>query len=282
MGKSTILYIIIGAIIILLAGGGYAYYAATSSPTTKAFLNIFTGQVQVDQGSGYTSATDGQKLALNDRVKTLPEAEAAVVLQESVIINLDPETEVYIKELSEKHLKLEQKSGTTWNKFTDLAGVEDLSIETPTTVATVRGTFFGVKMDAVLAVENDVEVTYKGQKQNLKQGQKAVIKEETLSIEDMTPEEKTEAIRQMQKTIASLKILRIKEVEKHPILAKQMKDRYQITDEMIKEYLDKADRGEYDLNEVVQKSPIKMASVYKIKAFTEKIIEINKKIQELR
>ncbi len=282
MGKSAIIYIIIAIIVILLAGGGYAYYAATGSPTTKAFLNIFTGQAQVDQGNGYTTATDGQKLALDDHVKTLQETEAAVVLHESAIINLDPNTEVYIKDLSEKHLKIEQKSGTTWNKFTDLAGVEELSIETPTTVATVRGTFFGVKMDTILAAENDVEVTYKGEKHTLKQGQKAVIKEETISIEDMTPEDKAEAARQMQKTIESLKILRIKEVEKHPILAKQMKNRYKITDEDIREHLERADRGEYDLNEVIQQSPVKIKSVYKIKEFTEKIIEINKKIQELR
>lgn len=282
MGKSTILYIIIGVIVILLAAGGYAYYAATGSPTTKAFLNIFKGEVQADKGNGYAAATDGQKLSLNDRVKTMQESEAAVVLQESVIINLEPETEVYIKDLSEKNIKVAQNSGTTWNKFTGLTGVQELSIETPTTVATVRGTFFGVKMDTILAGEHDVEVTYKGEKYTLKQGQKAVIKEDKLTIEEMTAEDWAEVKAQMQKTIESLKILRMKEVEKHPILAQQMKNKYQITDEMIKENLEKADRGEYDLNEVIQKSPVKIDSVYKIKEFTEKIIEINKKIQELR
>lgn len=279
MGKNTITYIIIGAIIILLAGGGYAYFAATGSPTTKAFLNIFKGEVQADQGEGYAPATDGQKLALNNHVKTMQESEAAVVLYESAIINLGPETEVHIKDLTQKNIKVAQNSGTTWNKFTGLAGVQELSIETPTTVATVRGTFFGVKMNEVLNAEGNVEVTYKGEKHSLKEGQKAVIKEEKLTIEEMTAEDKAEAARQMQKTIESLKILRTREIQKHPILAKQMKDRYQITDEQIKEHLERADRGEYDLNEIIQKSPIRMASVYKIKDFTEKIIEINKKLR---
>ena len=277
--KPIIAYTIIAIIVILLAVGGYAYFAATGSPTVKAFLNIFKGQAQVDHGNGYTAAADGQKLALNDRVKTMQESEAAVVLHESAIINLDPDTEVSIKDLSEKHVKVAQNSGTTWNKFTGLAGMEGMSIETPTTVATVRGTFFGVKMDTILAGEHDVEVTYKGEKYNLKEGQKAVIKEEKLTIEEMTAEDKAEAARQMQKTIESLKILRIREIEKHPILAKKIKEKYQITDEQIKEHLEKADRGEYNLDEIVQKSPIKMQSVYKIKAFTEKIIEINKKLR---
>ncbi|VVB81646.1 FecR protein [uncultured archaeon] len=279
MAKNLIIYIIIGIIVILLSIGGFAYVTATGSPTTKAFLNIFKGQAQVDQGNGYAPATNGQNLALNDHVKTLPESEAAVVLQESVIINLEPETEVYIKDLSEKHIKVSQNTGTTWNKFTGLTGVEELSIETPTTVATVRGTFFGVKMNEILAGESNVEVAYQGEKYNLKEGQKAVIKDGKLTTEDLTAEDWAEVKAQMQKTIESLKILRMKEVEKHPILAQQMKSRYQITDEMIKEQLDKADKGEYDLNEIIQKSPVKIKSVYKIKEFTEKIIEINKKLQ---
>jgi len=282
MGKSIITYTIIGIIVILLSIGGFAYYTATGSPTTKAFLNIFKGDVQADKGNGYAPAKDGQELALNDRVKTMQESEAAVVLQESVIINLEPETEVYIKDLSEKNIKVAQNSGTTWNKFTGLTGVQELSIETPTTVATVRGTFFGVKMEEILAGESDVEVTYQGKKYNLKEGQKTVIKEGKLTIEEMTAEDWAEVKAQMQKTIESLKILRMKEVEKHPILAQQMKNKYQITDEIIKEQLDKADRGEYDLNEAIQKSPVKIASVYKIKEFTEKIIEINKKIKEIQ
>jgi hypothetical protein len=282
MGKSIITYTIIGIIVIMLSIGGFAYYTATGSPTTKAFLNIFKGEVQADKGNGYTTATDGQKLALNDRVKTMQNSEAAIVLHESAIINLEPETEVYIKDLSEKHIKVTQNSGTTWSKFTGLAGIEGLSIETPTTVATVRGTFFGVKMEEILAGESDVEVTYQGEKYNLKEGQKAVIRDKKLTIEELTPEDRAEVARQMEKTVKSLKILRMREVEKHPILAKQLKNKYQITDETIKEQLEKADRGEYDLNEAIQKSPVKIASVYKIKEFTEKIIEINKKIQELR
>ncbi|MBW2970438.1 FecR family protein [Candidatus Woesearchaeota archaeon] len=273
---------ILGILVILLIVAGIAFFTATGSPVTKAFLNIFTGETQVDHGKGYLPAKDGQELALNDKVKTLPESEAAVVLQESVIINLEPETEILIKDLAMEHIKVTQNTGTTWNKFTGLTGVEGLSIETPTTVATVRGTFFGVKMDQIIVGEGNVEVTYQGEKYNLKEGQKAVIKDGKLTIEEQTPEDKAEIIAQMQKTIKSLKTLRTREVDKHPVLAGQMKKRYQITDEMITEHLEKADRGEYDLNEVIQKSPVKIASVYKIKEFTEKIIEINKKIQEIK
>jgi len=272
--KSNLKYAIIGIVAVLIIILVFGYFKITGSPTVEAFLNIYQGDVKVDHGKGWTGATDGMDLELQDKVRTEANSEAAIVLHESVIISMEAETEIFIKDLAKAHLKAEQPTGSTWNKFTGLAGVEGLSIETPTTVATVRGTDFGVDMNEILVGEGEVEVEYKGKKYKIPAGKKAVLKDGELVIEDLTPEDWAKINGNRENTIKTLKVLRMKEVEKHPILAKRLKKQYDITDAEIKEYLERADKGEFDLDEIEKKSPVQMKSVTKIKEFTQEIIKL--------
>lgn len=274
LGKN-LKYAIIGIVAVVVILVAVGYFMITGSATVKAFLTIHQGDVQIDHGSGWISATDGMDLSEKDNVKTLTNSEASVVLHESVIINMAPETELSIGDLAKSHAKIEQTSGSTWNKFTGLAGVEEFSVETPTTVATVRGTDFEVNMDSILVGEGEVEVEFKGDKISVTGGKKAVIRDGQIFIEDMTEEDWNRILGNRQMTVDVLKILRLREVEKHPVLAKQLKKQYGITDAEIKEHLDKADKGEYDLDELAEQSPVKLKSVDKIKEFTEEIIKLH-------
>ena len=279
MGKLA--YILLGAILVIAIIAGVAYFKIFKSSTTTAFLNIESGAVEIDKGNGWQAATDQMKLGLADKIRT-GTGKASVVLYESVIISLEPNTEISLKDLSKNSLKIGQPSGQTWNKFTDLAGVSSLSVETPTTVATVRGTYFGVGMQAVLVGEGIVVVEKDGQKIEITAGKKATVKDGKLVEEELTPEELAGIIAQMQGTLEQLKNLRMREVQKNSFLANQLKKQYQIQDDQIKEYLGKADRGELNLEELEKKSPIKIEAVHKIRLITEEIIKQNKAIAELQ
>jgi hypothetical protein len=274
------LYIVLGvviAIIVILAG---AYFYVTGSSTRTAFLNIDSGQVQVDTGSGWQAATDGMDLGVNDKVKTL-NGEATIVLHESVIITVEPNSEVAISDLSKDSLQIEQTEGSTWNKFTGLTGVNELSVKTPTTVATVRGTEFGVEMRGVLVGEGVVEVTGDGETFLIKAGKKIVMRDGKLVEEDLTPEEKARILSKMQNTLEKMKRLRMQEIEKKQFIYEKMKAKYDITDEEVKEYLNRADNGEFDLDEVEKKSPVNVAGLKKVKELTQKIIDQKKAMAEI-
>ena len=273
-------YAILGIAAVLVILIAFGYFKITGSYTVKAFLNIYSGDVQVDHGRGWSGAVDGMDLSLNDRVRTEANSEAAIVLHESVIISMEPETEIVIQDLAKAHLKAEQPRGSTWNKFTGLAGVDGLSIETPTTVATVRGTDFGVDMDAVLVGEGTVEIEYGGEKQVIPAGRKAVIRDGVLVIEDLTPEDWARIRKSRENTIKTLHVLRLREVDKHPFLARQLMKKYSLTENDIQAHLEKADSGGYDLNELEKKSPVKIQSVKKIKEFTAEIIRLNNLIAQ--
>ena len=97
-----------------------------------------------------------------------------------------------------------------------------------------------------------------------------------------TPEEMQELTGSMKRTIEQLRALREREARKHPILLSQLKKKYGITDGEVRDYLNRADRGEFDLDELEKKSPVKIESVKKIKAITEEIIKTNQAIESIQ
>ena len=132
VGKKVLLVLVI--LIVLIAGLGY--YFLYSDTVIKAFLTIESGSAQVDKGSGWEAAVDDMKLSKNDKIKVI-DGLSVVTLHESVIIELEAGTEVSIASLTKKKLELKQDSGSTWNKFTRVTGVDGYEVETPTSVATI-------------------------------------------------------------------------------------------------------------------------------------------------
>jgi hypothetical protein len=280
----------IGILMILIAiVAGYAYMKLAASPTRVAVLNIEEGNAQVDSGKGWVNAVDEMDLSADDKVKTNQDSMASIVLYESIIISLEPSTEIAILDLAKQNIKLKQDSGETWNKFTALAGVGGLSIQTPTTVATVRGTAFGLGMKAVLVGEGKVDYTFEGETMTVEQDEKAELETATedgtakrkMVKKAITQQDRDKIAQKMQRTVKMLKKIREMEVKKNSFLAKQLQKRYNIDEAKIKEYLDRADIGEFDLNELEKKSPVKIEAVKKIKGITQEIIEQNKQTERI-
>lgn len=270
---------VIVAMLVTAAGGSYWYL--TTSPTRDAFLNIESGEVEVDQGSGWTSAVDNMDLSLSDKVRTLS-GEAVIVLYESIIIALDSDTVVELANLAKEHIKVDHSAGSAWHKFTGLTGITAFSVETPNTVATVRGTEFGTGMEEIIVAEGQVEITDKdGNKIIIKAGEKYVFEDGDWVKTPLTEEERESIQDRMRKTISRLQKLRLAEMNKKPLLYNQVKNMYDLTDQDVLNLLAAVDDGEYDLDELEAKSPIKSEVVTKLRGLTEKIIEQKQLLKDL-
>ena len=284
--KGKIIRIIIVIVLILIAAAIGVYFWLTSSTTTTAYINIEEGKVQVDQGRGWVDAVDEMTLGEEDKVRTLGDGKASIVLYESTIISLDPNTEVSLADLDKKHMKIKQDSGSTWNKFTGLLGVKGLSVETPNTVATVRGTSFEVNMDSILVGEGVIEVTFDGEKITLKEDEKVEIEERAgikrLVKKMLSKTDRERLLENMERTVKIMKNIRKREISKKKIVVERMKAKYQMTDRDIDEKLEEADRGQYNLEEVEEKSPVRMEAVKRVRNLTEKIIDQNLARERLR
>lgn len=286
---NKILYGIGILFIIIVIFAGFSYIRLTASPTRVAVLNIEEGNVQVDTGKGWVEAKDEMDLSVDDKVKTGLDSQASIILYESVIISLEPSTEIGLLDLAKQNIQLKQDSGETWNKFTALAGVNGLSIQTPTTVATVRGTAFGLGMASLMVGEGKVDYTFEGETIAVEQDEKAELEvinadgtaKKKLTKKALTQTDRDKIAGKMQRTVKILKKMREMEVKKNSFIAKQLQKRYNIDEAKIREYLDRADMGEFDLDELEKKSPVKIEAVRKIKGITQEIIEQNQQTERI-
>ena len=113
----------------------------------KAQLIIEDGTVEIKHaGESWTSAENGIYLYKSDSIKTGDNTSASIILFESSIIRLDSNTELTIQELiqqeGETNVEIDQASGRTWNTISKMSGIDNYEVQTPTTVASVRGTSF--------------------------------------------------------------------------------------------------------------------------------------------
>ena len=140
--------ICIGIIAFLLIPSGPDDTTVTESGAASAQLVIGSGVVQVKSSDGiWTDGENGTLLYQSDIVKTGDNSSASIILFETSVVRLDSNTEIAIKELiddEETSVTLSQDSGRTWNTVSKMSGIDNYEVQTPTTVASVRGTAFDV------------------------------------------------------------------------------------------------------------------------------------------
>jgi len=283
IGKAKIIFITIAIIIILVLLGGFLFYRSlTKSETREAFLSELKGNVLVDQGEGWKAATAGIDLYANDKIKT-EDGSAVVVLQESVLITLKSKTEVEIKDLGKENLNVKQNSGTTWNKFTGLTGVESYKIETPNTVAAVRGTGWELTAndegDQIIVGDGTVDYTYNEKEISVNALEKYTAEGKELNKGVLTGAEKTKIKEYLMKDLETLRKLRWDEINKNKKLYEFAKKKFNFDDAKVQAIFDYADKEEINEDEI--NIPIKTEGVYKMIAISKKIREILKLIENI-
>jgi len=283
--------------------GIFMYSNVTGSPTTPAFLYIESGIVEVNSGNGWQPAVHEMELNVKDKVRTL-EGVATLVFFEGEMMKLYPNTKISIEELLFEKIKLKQEKGKTWNKITKLTGTRDYEVETPNTVATVRGTAFYIKVgdekDEIIVAEGVVKVkritakedkipkTVEGSENSkdseiieelsieVKQNEKVEVGTKgTIEKVPLTEKDDEDIKDSISEDIDTLKEIRVREINKHEFLIEQAKRKYGFSDNDINDYLNQVDNGEADLDEAISQVPIKTESISKIKKITEEIANLN-------
>jgi|GEM_PF-870269 len=151
-------------------GGGAPVALALVETTT---LSILSGQVQIKPASAgptgaYVPAVNGQTLVVGDTVKTLANAHALITYFEGSTTEIEPDSEFVIQKLDKDPAGIKTEIsgklvvGNTWSKVVRLLDPSShFDIETPSAVAVVRGTEFGVQVaptgeTAVTATQGEV------------------------------------------------------------------------------------------------------------------------------
>jgi hypothetical protein len=246
---------IIGVIAVVLVAV-VTFWAYSVPAATTAILYIESGTVEVDQGSGWAAGSDEMELSQGAKVRT-KEGEASVVLLSGEVLHLEPGTEISLSEVSNSKISIKQLAGETWNKVTRISGISSYEVETPTTVATVRGTELFVGMDSVTVGEGEVEAGFTQQPSKkilLRTLRKATFDpEKDLTDEQVLDEPRLNEFR--EKYIKHLKRIRMHELKKHKGLISVAKKRYGVTDQQIEQFLDDVDEDRKNEDELYKQVP---------------------------
>jgi len=120
-----------------------------------AELADISGDVDVKQGDTWTAAETSMELHESDSVRTGDNSSVSIILFKGSIIRLDSNTEVTLKEIiedEETSVTIEQNAGRTWSTIQKVSGIDNYEVETPTAVASVRGTSFDVNVSGGITI----------------------------------------------------------------------------------------------------------------------------------
>jgi len=165
---------------VLYKEEGSVYYKKPSSDT---YEELTSNEIELTSGSS---------------IKT-EEAYAHIILSDNSLMSIDRNTEIIIN-VERKTTKIENLVGNTWHRLKRVFNQEEYTVETSTTVATVRGTKFGVMASSdyssMYTVEGEMEIGIITENEEYKDLQNLVVgkyalhysAEEEFYVQD-TPEE---------------------------------------------------------------------------------------------
>jgi len=125
-------------------------------PTTYAYTQaeLIPNQdvVEVNKGSFWQQVTQPIRVEAGVQIRTDGSGVALVIFADDSVLTIEPNTLITIEEhivsTQETHIKIFQEIGRTWSQVKKLLNPKSsYEVETQTTVATVRGTAFGVSVD---------------------------------------------------------------------------------------------------------------------------------------
>ena len=173
MNKRVLMGVGVG-MVIAAAGFFYWYQAAFASIGN---LQVYAGSADVIEGSETRHAETGMPVKLNDAFTVFPGSRVAIVLKDGSRVRLEAGTRMEILQLEFDHGRIARAlfkvdSGKVWSFVEPLAPSGSFQVETPTIVASVRGTSFDViyekKLNVVYVSKRVVDANLASDPQHVK------------------------------------------------------------------------------------------------------------------
>ncbi len=284
MAKKKTIIITLAFLAIIALLGAAIYGMLFLSKTTQAFLLPEKGLVEVNSGSGFVTVTTQTNVGKNDIIRTSADSSAVLIIYESILITLEPNTQLSVSDLTKENIQITQNSGSTWNKFTRLNGVTGYTLQTPTSVAVVRGTEFGLNNERLIVAEGTVDLEANGQTLKITSDEKADIGKTGPVKGKLTDKDMDYMISRLEIQTKQLQALRARELEKHAGVVKLIKVQHPTEERSyaVAEMLEAADNDEVDLAQAKANIPLKAVWVNNVFYLTEKIQAQRAHVKELK
>jgi len=299
MKKGMKIFLGVLAVIIIIAVGAVFYInSVLSIDKDEALLFVEQGTVNVYRGDETIVGTNELELKENDIIETVDNSKARVMLFNSIFVDLAANTKISLASLVEDNLKIVQESGQTWNKVTRLFGITNYEVETPNSVATVRGTEFEVSASEeesfVILVEGSVSVVNdQGQEIILNELGKVKATADSIEQQELTDEDMQRILEKTLETKKALENERFRiakeTVEKSDLVKNQIESLTgeDVNDQTMNDFFYDIDTKQTDINEVERAAYDKVPVLNKeivtyVKDISNKIDEQQKLIDGMK
>lgn len=189
------LAIFIGPVVLLIAAGSiFVGWQRLASTKVTATLYKGKGEVLYKLPNKPYVLLEDDKVELENlsSVKT-SSGTATVVFPDGSMISISEKTEIQIK-VENNVTTILQYVGNTYHRIKKLIGVNEYQVQSPTAIAAVRGTKFGVTVEkettVVFVTESEVEVKNKVTKSLVVPGKEAIVAgdDEPIPVSEMPTE----------------------------------------------------------------------------------------------
>ena len=178
---------------------------------------------------------------------------------------------------------LKQDKGTTWNKFTDVAGISSYSVQTPTTIASVRGTEFEISSDeeASTLIVEEGEVDFKADNEEVivKSNEKFMVKREKLKDRMTKKMEKLEMGLKDRERMAKRVEKNVKRMEK---VKERVMRRAKMEEGKVKELFEKTKKGEISREEFEKRTKLKPNAARKVFEMDKKVNREVERVKQIK
>jgi len=119
--------------------------------------------------NNYQDAIDGMKMLRGDSIKTLKNAKTTIKVFNGIILRMDEDTELYLRDISDKSYKtslsFNLKNGRVWINAAKLSSETDMKIYTNDLIVKSGGGIFGIEQNNNEIVRSmkgfaDVDIVY--------------------------------------------------------------------------------------------------------------------------
>lgn len=186
---------IVAAIVVFLIASSvsifllYSYFSVPAIAQIPAKLHIVKGEVRVRENGemSWLRARSGAALGQRDSVRTMSSGLATITYFEKSISRLAPNSEIQLIETGRlkdgsraTRITIKQMLGKSWQRIEKLGSESRFEVETPSAVASVRGTVFRVDVErsgksTFYVFRGVVEIRAGGKRVSLTSGEKIVV-----------------------------------------------------------------------------------------------------------
>ena len=126
-----------------------AFTSLAECKTSLGAISVIVGNafVKRDGDTAWIKAKVRMPVYENDAITTKSESECEINLNEDKVIRLGENTAAIISEKQDASTKLRAAKGSVWINVKHLVNKRSFDVTTPTAVAAIRGTVFGVQCD---------------------------------------------------------------------------------------------------------------------------------------